>query len=95
MLAQKNEYLKETVSGIRKLTEDEKIRQQCKAREDFEYWERIKRNHDQQELWVREEALRKKEEVLQEKEAQLAAALARIGRLLESNNNLLKKLSSR
>lgn len=45
MLAQNNEYLQEAVSGIRQLTEDEKIRQQCQAREDFAYWERIKNNH--------------------------------------------------
>ena len=44
VLAQNNEYLKETVSGVRQLTEDEKIRQQCQAREDFAYWERIRNN---------------------------------------------------
>ena len=47
MLAQNKEYLQETVSGVRQLTEDEKIRQQCQAREDFEYWERIRNNHIQ------------------------------------------------
>ena len=45
VLAQNNEYLKEAVSGVRQLTEDEKIRQQCQAREDFAYWERIRNNH--------------------------------------------------
>ncbi len=45
VLAQSNEYLQEAVSGVRQLTEDEKIRQQCQAREDFAYWERIKSNH--------------------------------------------------
>jgi len=45
VLAQNNEYLQEAVSGVRQLTEDEKIRQQCQAREDFAYWERIKNNH--------------------------------------------------
>ena len=44
VLAQNNEYLKEAVSGVRQLTEDEKIRQQCQAREDFAYWERIRNN---------------------------------------------------
>lgn len=42
VLAQNNEYLQETVSGVRQLTEDEKIRQQCQAREDFYYWERLR-----------------------------------------------------
>ena len=45
MLAQDNDYLKEAVSGVRQLTEDEQIRQQCQAREDFEYWERIRNNY--------------------------------------------------
>lgn len=31
MLAQKNEYLQETIPSVRKLTEDEKTRQQCQA----------------------------------------------------------------
>lgn len=44
MLAQNNDYLKEAVSGVRQLTEDDKIRQQCQAREDFAYWERIRNN---------------------------------------------------
>ena len=42
MLAQNNEYLQEAISGVRQLTADEKIRQQCQAREDFAYWEHIK-----------------------------------------------------
>lgn len=50
MLAQQNEYLKEAVSGVAVLTEDEKIRQQCQAREDFEYWERMKKLRHQREL---------------------------------------------
>lgn len=49
VLAQNNEFLQETVSGVRQLTEDEKIRQQCQAREDFAYWERI-RNARMKEL---------------------------------------------
>lgn len=42
MLAQNNEYLQEVVSGVRQLTEEEKIRQQCDARETNAYWERIR-----------------------------------------------------
>lgn len=44
MFAQQNEYLKEAVFDIAVLTEEEQILQQCQAREDFEYWERIKEN---------------------------------------------------
>lgn len=43
MLAQNNEYLQETVSGVRQLSAEEKIRQQCQAREDYLYWERIRK----------------------------------------------------
>ena len=42
MLAQNNEYLQEAISGVRQLTADEQIRQQCQAREDYLYWERIR-----------------------------------------------------
>ena len=42
MLAQNNEYLQEAVSGVRQLTEEEKIRQRCQARETNAYWERIR-----------------------------------------------------
>lgn len=47
---QNNEYMQETVSGVRQLTEDEKIRQQCQAREDYLYWERIREYQHQQAL---------------------------------------------
>ena len=42
MLAQNSEYLQEAVSGVRELTEEEKIRQRCQARETNAYWERIR-----------------------------------------------------
>lgn len=73
-LAQNKEYLQEAVSGVRQLTEDEKIRQQCQAHEDFYFWENYAKRQHQKEL----EAL---EAVVQEKDAQLAAALARIAEL--------------
>ena len=53
MLAQNNEYLQEVVSGVRQLSEEEKIRQQCEVRETNAYWERIReadRQRVQQEL---------------------------------------------
>lgn len=43
-------YLQEAVSGVRQLTEDEKIRQQCQAREDFAYWERMRTLKHQRDL---------------------------------------------
>ena len=56
MLAQNNEYLQEVVSGVRQLTEEEKIRQQCEARETNAYWERIREAARKQELQDQEEA---------------------------------------
>ncbi|MBQ9118748.1 MAG: hypothetical protein IJY09_01685 [Lachnospiraceae bacterium] len=49
-LAQNNEYLQETVSAVRQLTEDEKIRQQCQAREYYYFWENFKNQQHQKEL---------------------------------------------
>ena len=60
MLAQNNEYLQEVVSGVRQLSEEEKIRQQCEARETNAYWERIReadRQRVQQELQDAKEKL--------------------------------------
>ena len=40
MLATQNEYIKEAADTIYQLSADERIRQQCQAREDALYWER-------------------------------------------------------
>ena len=37
MLAEKNEYIADTVVTLRQLSEDEKIRMQCEARERYEH----------------------------------------------------------
>ncbi len=44
MLAKDNEYLRETSNAMYELDQDRLIRQQCQAREDFLYWERMKEN---------------------------------------------------
>ncbi|MDE7299498.1 MAG: Rpn family recombination-promoting nuclease/putative transposase [Lachnospiraceae bacterium] len=77
MLSKQNEYLQKTVVTIRKLTAEERIRQHCQAREDFEYWERMRAL----ELQRSKEALAESQRSLREKDAQLAAALARIAEL--------------
>ena len=46
MLAQDNEYLRETSNAMYELDQDRLIRQQCQAREDFLYWERMKENRN-------------------------------------------------
>lgn len=82
MLAQQNEYIKEAVSGIAVLTEDERIRQQCQARKDFEYWERIKENGHRRELEEKDnfyqQELAKKDSLLAEKEKQHQMELAKL-----------------
>lgn len=54
MLAQNNEYLQEVISGVQQLTEEDKIRQQCQAREDHAYWERIREADQKRELQKRD-----------------------------------------
>ena len=73
-MAPNNTYLQEAVSDVRQLTEEEKIRQRCQAREDYYLWERINKRLHEKELAELNEAL-------QQKDAQLTAALARITEL--------------
>ena len=72
MLAQNNEYLQETVSGVRQLTAEEQIRQQCQAREDYLYWERIRQARAER----LETDLADTQTQLTDTQAQLADALA-------------------
>ena len=75
MLAQNNEYLQETVSGVRQLTAEEQIRQQCQAREDFLYWERIRKIQTerlQTQLADAQAELANKETELTSKDAEIA-----------------------
>lgn len=88
MLAQNNKYLQETVYAVKQLTDEEKIRQCCQAREDFELWERKKNEKHQEELnEVRQERdaaieqSSKDREALQQSNEALAAALAKIAAL--------------
>ena len=91
MLAQNNEYLKEAVSGVRQLTEDEQIRQQCQAREDFEYWERIRNNYTkelgenleltQNKLEQTQDKLEQTQGELEQTQGKLAKALAELAEL--------------
>lgn len=88
VLAQNNEYLQEAVSGVRQLTEDEKIRQQCQAREDFAYWERIKNNRMKElgeSLAQAKDALQQTQNELQQKQGELQQAQ---GELLQKQDEL-------
>lgn len=84
MLAQNNEYLQETVSGVRQLTAEEQIRQQCQAREDYIYWEGLRAA----EMKRLEDELAKSKAALADKDAQLAESNAA---LAESNTALAEQ----
>lgn len=95
MLAENNEYLQETVSGVRQLTQDEQIRQLCQAREDYEYWERIRNNYHaeqlkerdekilqlQEQLLKQQEQFEKQQKQFEEQQAVLAVTMAKIAEL--------------
>ncbi len=71
MLAQSNEYLKDTVSGVIELSEDEQIRQCCQARADYELRERRR-------LARHQRALDEKDSTIAEKEATITKQAATI-----------------
>lgn len=90
MLAQNNEYLQEAVSGVRELTEEEKIRQRCQARETNAYWERIREAQTkrlQADLANAKTELANKNEELANAQAELANKDAEITRLLAQLEN--------
>ena len=75
MLAQDNEYLRETSNAMYELDQDRLIRQQCQAREDFLYWERIKENRNkrtEEQLAAANAELANKNAALADKDAELA-----------------------
>jgi len=81
MLAQDNEYLRETSNAMYELDQDLLIRQQCQAREDFLYWERIKENRNQRietELAETKAKLADKDAELADKNAELKSHKAEL-----------------
>lgn len=90
-LAEKNEYLQEVVSGVRQLTEDEYLRQRMQAREDYEYWERIKKNYYQREIRERDEKIRERDEKIREQDEKIQEQRE----LLQRLEKRLQQLESR
>lgn len=76
MLAQNNEYIAEAASTIYELTEEEKIRLQCQAREDF-----IRTQKDREYLQAQREAL------ISEQAAQINSLIAENKMLRSKLNN--------
>lgn len=76
MYAESDQYLQEAADTVYKLTQDEKIRQQCEARED--YWRRtagIKREYQKAQETIKEQEsqLEAKDVELEAKDAELEA----------------------
>ena len=92
MLAKDNEYLRETSNAMYELDQDRLIRQQCQAREDFLYWERMKENRNKRveaelaeakaKLANQDAELADKDAELERQKAELAAKDAQIAELL-------------
>ena len=75
MLAKDNEYLRETSNAMYELDQDRLIRQQCQAREDFLFWERIKENRNKRtedQLAAANAELNRQRTELADKDAELA-----------------------
>ena len=83
MLAQKNPDIKEAVRTVYRLTQDEKIRQQCEAREDYN-----RREKDKQ--IIHERAKQERDQAMAEK-AQLEAKLNLAEAESERLRNILRK----
>ncbi|MBO5351802.1 MAG: PD-(D/E)XK nuclease family transposase [Lachnospiraceae bacterium] len=81
MLAQNNEYLQETVSGVRQLTAEEQIRQQCQAREDYLYWERIKAAETRRIMAEKDAIIAEQQAELTAQQAELTAQQAELEEL--------------
>ncbi len=77
MLAQKDSFIEEASNTIFQLTEEEQIRQQCEAREDFLYWQRRKDNY----INELEETNAKKDTLIAEKDAAIAKHLTTITKI--------------
>ena len=85
MLAQNNEYLRETSNAMYELDKDRLIRQQCQAREDFLYWERIKENRNKRmeaKIAEQETIIKNQKTELENQKAELAAKESQIAELL-------------
>ena len=101
MLAENNVVMGRAVSGVRQLTEEEMIRKQCQAREEWlvnDRWktEQLAKKDEQlaeqsEQLAQKDEQLEKQSDQLTQKDAQLAEKDEIIARLMRENEQLRKK----
>ena len=84
MLAEKNEAIDDAATTVYQLSEDERIRLQCQAREDYERDQRTVQHYIEMQAKAFEEQTKAFEEqtkVLAEKSALIAEYEARYGKL--------------
>ena len=84
MLAEKNEAIDDAATTVYQLSEDERIRLQCQAREDYERDQRTVQHYIEMQAKALEEQTKAFEEqtkVLAEKSALIAEYEARYGKL--------------
>ena len=91
MLAEKNESIGRAVSGVWQLTEEEKIRQRCRAREEWI----INDNYKTKKLKEQEEELRQKEAALKQKDAVLSDQKVIIEQLQAENERLKNMMANK
>ena len=91
MLAEKNESIGRAVSGVWQLTEEEKIRRRCRAREEWI----INDNYKTKKLKEQEEELRQKEAALKQKDAVLSDQKVIIEQLQAENERLKNMMANK
>ena len=72
MLAEKNAAVGKAISAVWQLTEEERIREQCRAREDWivnDIWKMNKIAQQEQELKKKDDAIKEKDDAIKEKDA--------------------------
>lgn len=95
MIAQQNDYLQEASKAYYKLTQEERIRQICEAREDYYRCQRgIQRIMDEQAAALKEQEtiLKKQESSLAEKDAIIASLLAEKDAAMAEKDSLIASL---
>lgn len=101
MLAENNVVMGRAVSGVRQLTEEEMIREQCRAREEWlvnDRWKTEQLAKKDAQLAIKDaqlaeqsEQLEKQSEQLAKKDVQLAENEEIIARLMKENEQLKKR----
>ena len=97
MLAKKNEAIAEAVETVYKLSEEEKIRLQCEAREDYYRRQRdaeILRERQEREMQETQQQMQEAQQQLQEALRQLQESEQRISELTEENRQLMAELKN-